>query len=270
MSAERVLRAAALLAVAASAPLASATAPAGARPAGAHLARTHPRASVASAGPVVSAMVVGAGNIVLVRPTNVRVPAATVRTSHGDCGVAEGTPLGVLVALNRTAGLSFALRDYGRCTGSPSGSGELFVSSLDGETNHGQNGWEYKVNSRSGTTGAADPTGPFGTGHRIASGSKVLWFWCESFGCGCQRTLELGVPASVSRGASFTVRVTGYDNDGNGKPMSGATVSLPGSSAVTGSSGTATLHAPSRAGLVSVRASRPGSVPAFPAAVNVR
>ncbi len=259
MSADRALARAAALAFAL---LAIAMVPGGAQVVDASGAPTSGRA--------IDVMVVGAGNVILVSPTTMNIPQTTVRTAHGACGVAEATPLGALLVLNRTRGLSFALRDYGHCTGSPSSSGQLFVSSLDGETNHGQNGWEYKVNGRSGTTGAADPSGPFGTGSRIASGSKILWFWCESFGGGCQRTLEVGVPASVSRGASFTVRVTGYDNNGNGKPMSGATVTVPGSSAVTGGLGTAILRAPSRGGLVSVRASRPGSVPAFPAAVTVR
>jgi hypothetical protein len=221
-------------------------------------------------GPTIDVMVVGAGNAILTRPTTLNVPATTVRTVHGECGVAAGTPLAALVILNRVGGPSFALRDYGHCTRSPAESGQLFVSSLDGETNHGQNGWEYKVNGRSGSTGAADPSGPFGDGHRIASGSRLLWFWCQSFGGGCQRTLEVTAPSVVAHGKPFAVQVLGYDNDGNAKPMSGVRVSIGASSAVTGGSGRAMLRAPSRPGPASVRASRSGSVPSFPAALSVR
>lgn len=267
MSAERASGRTALLVALAGALLASATTSAAA-PARARLAAVD-RAS-ATSGPFVQVMVVGAGNVILFRATAISAPPTTVKTAHGNCAVAEGTPLGALAILNRFGGPSFALRDYGHCTGSPADSGQLFVSSLDGETGHGQNGWEYKVNGRSGSTGAADPSGPFGNGHKIASGSKVLWFWCESFGGGCQRTLEVSTPASVGRGSSLGVKVVGYDNNGNPKPMSGARVTLGASSVLTGSSGRATLRAPSHGGSAVVHASRAGSVPSFPAIVNVR
>src|SRR5258708_37200127 len=150
------------------------------------------------------------------------------------------------------------------CHCSASNSGSVSVSYLDGETNLGPNGGESKINSRSATTGAGDPSGPFGNGRLLASGSRVLWFWCQSFAGGCQRSLEVSVPSSVSRGASFTVAVPGYDNNGRGQPMSGAHVSVTGSSAVTNGSGRATLRAPSRGGSDGGRAARPGSVPSFP------
>jgi hypothetical protein len=231
---------------------------------------TPARSAAINPGPAINVMVVGAGNVILIRPRAISVPATAVTTSHGPCGVAGATPLSALVALRRVGGPPFSIRDYGHCTSSPGNSGELFVSSLDGETNHGQNGWEYKVNSRSGTTGAGDTSGPFGNGRLLASGSRVLWFWCQSFAGGCQRNLEVSVPSSVSPGAPFTVAVTGYDNNGRGQPMSGAHVSVTGSSAVTNGSGRATLRAPSRSGSYGVRASRTGSVPSFPGVVLVR
>jgi hypothetical protein len=144
------------------------------------------------------------------------------------------------------------------------------VYSLDGETNHGQNGWEYKVGNLSGTTGAGDPTGPQGNGRLLAPGAQVLWFWCQAFAGGCQRTLSVSAPRSVSRGAAVRVRVTGYDNYGRGAAMSNARVRIGGGSAVTGGSGVVTLRAPSRAGSYALSASRPGSVPAFPETLTVR
>jgi len=232
----------------------------------------HPgaRAALIHPAPAVQLMVVGAGNLILAPARAISVPATTITTSRGSCGVAAATPLAALADLHRLGGPRFAVRDYGHCTSGPANSGQLFVYSLDGETNHAQNGWEYKVNSRSGTAGAGDPGGPFGNGRVLAAGSKVLWFWCQAFGGGCQRTLELSLPSRVARRSAFTVTVTGYDNDGHGQPMSGARVSLQGSAGVTDGSGRATLRAPARAGTFAVRASRPGSVPAFPGVVLVR
>src|SRR6185312_4597248 len=107
----------------------------------------------------------------------------------------------------------------------------------DGETNHGQNGWEYKVNNRSGTTGAGDTSGAQGDGRLLAPGAQVLWFWCQAFAGGCERNLGLSASSSVARGGALRVRVTGYDNYGRGTAMSGARVRLGGASAVTGGSG---------------------------------
>jgi len=224
----------------------------------------------AAAGPVVQVMVVGAGNVVLSRPRWVPAHQASVRAGDRTCGVAAGTPLAALADLHAAGGPGFAIRDYGHCTSSPAASGQLFVYSLDGETNHGQNGWEYKIANRSGTTGAGDPSGAQGDGRLLAPGAQVLWFWCQAFAGGCQRSLALAAPAAVARGATLQVRVKGYDNYGRGAAMPGARVTLAGAGATTGAAGAVTLRAPSRAGSYSLGASRPGSVPAFPELVRVR
>jgi len=223
-------------------------------------------ASVAS----VRIMVVGAGNVVLAPPRTVSSAAVSLRVGRRTCGVAGGTPLAALAQLHLTGGPGFAIRDYGRCTSGTGASGQLFVYSLDGETNHGQNGWEYKVNSRSGTTGAGDSTGAQGDGRLLAPGAQVLWFWCQAFAGGCQRNLALSAAGSVSRAGALRVRVTGYDNYGRGTAMAGARVTLGGASAITGGSGVATLRAPTRAGSYALSAARSGSVPAFPQTVIVR
>jgi len=280
MSAERVRRRGgvpalaalvALLALAAAPPAgsAAANARAGARPAG-----PRARQSLIYAGPPVEFMVVGAGNVILDRAEVSTLPNETVSTSHGSCGVALGLPMDALVVLSHQRRVSFTLHDYGHCTSAPASSGQLFVTSIDGERNHGQNGWEYKVDGRSGTAGAADPSGPFGNGP-LKPYERVVWFWCQSFGGGCQRSLEVRGPGSVSPGATFTVSVIGQDNNGNGEPMSGARVSAsathaPAASAVTGRSGRVSFRAPSRATTLTLSASRPGSVPSFPFTVQVR
>jgi hypothetical protein len=210
-------------------------------------------------------MVVGAGNVVLSPSRGVTATIASVSVGGHSCGVAEATPLAALAILRLGGGPAFAIRDRGHCNSSTGASGGLFVYSLDGETNHGGNGWQYKIDNRVGTTGAADPRG-----RRTAPGSHVVWFWCQSTAGGCQRNLVTSFARSVAPGGVLRVRVTGYDNSGHGAPMAHARVTLAGASAVTGSSGVATLRVPSRPSLYTVNASRPGSVPAFPEPVSVR
>lgn len=228
------------------------------------------RAAELTPAPPVEIMVVGAGNVILTGPRGISTASIAVSVRGRACGISAATPLAALTDLHRVGGPDFALRDYGHCTISPRNSGQLFVYSLDGETNHGQNGWEYKVNSRSGTTGAGDPSGPQGNGRLLSSGSRVLWFWCQAVAGGCQRTLEVSAPKTASRGGTVTLRVTGYDNEGRGVPMSGARVTLGSSSAETGRSGAVTLKAPSASGFYGVRATRTGSVPSFPQLLQVR
>src|SRR5258708_16242605 len=169
MSADRVRRLGAVLgcaALAAASGLVPAVHAKGATPA---------RSAAINPGPAINVMVVGAGNVILVRPRAISVPAAAVTTSHGPCGGAGATPLAALVDLRRVGGPPFSVRDYGHCTSSPGNSGQLFVSSLDGGTNHGQHGLGEQGKSRSGPTGAGDPRGPFGNGRLLASRSPGPW-----------------------------------------------------------------------------------------------
>lgn len=223
-----------------------------------------------SAAPRVQSMIVGTGGAVLSTARTVSASATTVRVGGRSCAVAAGTPLAVLAALARAGGPRFALRDYGRCGSSPRNSGQLFVYSLGGERNRGQDGWEYKVDRVSGTTGAADPSGPLGDGRRLRSGARVLWFWCVASGGGCQRTLEVASVTAASPGASLSVTVTGYDNEGHGAPVAGAIVTLGTDFASTSASGRATLLAPSVPGSYAVSARKSGLVGSFPDTIVVR
>jgi hypothetical protein len=230
-----------------------------------------PSARVSAAGPSVRAMVVGSGGAILAQARTVTAAATSVQVARKHCTVAAGTPLAALAAVRRAGGPGFALRDYGRCGAVAASSGELFVDSLGGESNSGQNGWEYKVDDISGSTGAADTSGPQGTGRRLSSGERVLWFWCEAASGGCQRTLE-AFPASnsVSAGRSLTVTVYGYDNEGHGVPVAGAIVTLGEDFASTAANGRATLIAPTTHGSYQVSATRRGLVPSFPETIVVR
>lgn len=224
----------------------------------------------AASAPSVQAMVVGQGGEVLAGARGVTAAATTVRAGSRTCAVAAGTPLAVLAALSRAGGPAFAVRDYGHCGASPGSSGELFVYELGGERNSGQDGWEYKVGGTAGSTGAASTDGPFGNGRLLSGGARVLWFWCQAHGGGCQRTLEVSGADSVGRGGRLSVQVTGYENEGHGAPVSGAVVTLGSDFATTGTNGRATLIAPSSAGRYELSARRSGLVPSFPVAVQVR
>ena len=129
----------------------------------------------------------------------------------------------------------------------------------------------YKVGRRAGTTGAADLSGPFGTGRRLRDGQRITWFWCtlESSG-GCQRTLEARPDRTTAApGETLTVTVRGYDDFGKGVPVAGATVRLGSASAVTGADGSAILTVPAETGDLPLEAERDGMVRAFPQAVTV-
>jgi hypothetical protein len=216
-------------------------------------------------------MIVGNGASILSRAQTVAPSATTVHVGERRCAVAAGTPLAVLAAVRRRGGPGFALRDYGRCGSSPLNSGQLFVYSLGGERNRGQNGWEYKVEHVSGSTGAGDPTGPRGDGRRLRSGVRVLWFWCNAFAGGCQRTLGVASAASsVAPGARLSVTVTGYDNEGRGAPVVGAIAAFGSDSASTGAGGSVALIAPRRPGRYALSATRAGLVPSFPETIVVR
>jgi hypothetical protein len=224
-----------------------------------------------SAGPSVQSMIVGSTGAVLWGARTVTAGATNVHVGGKSCAVAAGTPLATLAAVRHAGGPGFAVRDYGHCGSASRNSAQLFVYSIGGQTNSAQNGWEYKVDEVSGTTGAGDPSGPLGDGRRLRSGARVLWFWCHASGGGCQRTLAVAPAASTATaGGSLKVRVLGYDNEGRGTPIAGAIVTLGSDFASTDSGGRATLIAPTERGRYSVAASRHGLVTSFPETIVVR
>jgi hypothetical protein len=177
-----------------------------------------------------------------------------VRVRGRRCAAGDGTALAALV---RSRPGRLRLRDFGSCSRRPRDGAGLFVSAIGPDRNRGQNGWVYKVGRRSATAGAADPSGPFGRG-RLRSGQRVTWFFCRLRGGGCQRTLEVRANAEPG-GLVATVR--GYDGEGRGVAVEGATVSAGGASALTGPDGSARLALP--AGAYRVVASKSGLVRSF-------
>ena len=220
--------------------------------------------------PRVEMMVVGRSRTLL-DATNIGVPATNVTVAHRRCSIAAATPLAALAAAGHAAGLRFFLRDYGRCGASTTDGASLFVTQIAADRNSGRNGWVYKVDGRAGTTGAADPRGPFGDGRALRSGQRLLWFWCNSGpGQHCQRSLEVRVAATPLRhGATVAVSVVAVDDNGKAIVTPNATVTLGGTRATTGAAGAARLPTPSTQGRYQIRATAPGLVPSFPAIVRV-
>jgi hypothetical protein len=213
----------------------------------------------------VQTMVVGKDKV-LRAPRTVTLRARTVRVGSKRCAVARTTPLAALLG----TGLRVRLRDYGSCGRRTRDSGGLFVTQVGSDRNRGRNGWVYKVGRKAGTAGAADPGGPFGSGG-LRAGDHVTWFWCVLGASGsCQRTLDV-TPASSSAAAGSALRVTvrGYDDNGRGVNVAGATVTLGSASATTGADGSATLTVPAASGRVRLSATRAGMVDAFPREVAV-
>jgi hypothetical protein len=259
VAAKRVAAAAAVIAVAVAA--AAATTP----------ADTAASGRSAAASPSVQSMIVGSGGAILSPSRTVLASSTSVRVAGRSCAVAPATPLAALAGARRAGGPGFALHDYGHCGSATRDSGQLFVYSLGGERNSGQSGWEYKVGHLAGATGAADPSGPLGDGRLLYSGERVLWFWCQAAHGGCERTLD-AVPSSatVARGGSLSVTVTGFDNEGRGAPSAGSIVTLGSDFASTDASGRARLIVPSAPGRYTVSAAHAGLVPSFPETIVVR
>lgn len=167
----------------------------------------------------------------------VRAKQVSVRVGRRSCAAGEGTALAALV---RSEVGRLRLVDYGSCSARARDGAGLFVQAIGRDRNRGQNGWVYKVGRRGATAGAADPSGPFGRG-RLKGGQRVTWFYCRLRNGGCQRTLELEASAEPG-GVAVTVR--GYDDEGNGMPVEGATVSAAGASGVTAADGAVRLALP--------------------------
>jgi hypothetical protein len=148
---------------------ARAAAPAAAAPA-APVART-------AASPRVGVRVVNASGRTLARRT-VSASATTGGVGRKRCAVAGGTPLAALLAVAHGGGPSVTLADFGSCGRRAADGSGLYVSSIAGKRASGQAGWVYAVGGRLGSAGAADPSGPFGSG-ALRGGQQVVWFWCK-------------------------------------------------------------------------------------------
>jgi hypothetical protein len=199
---------------------------------------------------------------VLHAPSEVRLKTRTVRVARRRCRVGARTPLSVLVATK----LKLGLRDYGRCGRRPRDAAGLYVTRVRREREKGRGGWVYKVGRRAGSAGAADPSG-----RRLRDGDRVTWFWCEQDDTGgCQRTLEVRPERTTAApGETLTVTVRGYDDQGKGIAVEGATVRLGSATAISDAGGVALLTVPAEPGEHPLQATRDGLVRAFPIEVTI-
>jgi len=185
-----------------------------------------PRAAGAAA-PRVQQMVVFRDGHALTK--RVSTAATSIRVSGRRCAVGERTPLAALVR-SRPGPLGF--RDFGACSSRARDAAGILVTRIGPDRNRGQRGWVYKVGRRAATAGAGDTGGPFGRG-RLRAGQRVTWFYCVRAG-DCQRTLAVSAKPATG-GIVATVR--GYDDNGDGVPVVGATVSAGEVTGITGPDG---------------------------------
>jgi len=190
--------------------------------------------------------------------------AATVRVSRRRrCRVGSRLPLAVLW---RSRVGRVRLRDYGSCSRRRAAdSGGLFVRAIGRHRNRGRHGWAYKLGRRGATAGAADPTGPFGSGRRLRRTDRVTWFYCRLTSRGCQRSLVL---RATGEAGALAATVVGYDDEGDGVRVAGATVHVAGRRLLTDADGRLRVALP--AGGYRLHASKPGLVRSFPERVTVR
>jgi hypothetical protein len=214
----------------------------------------------------VDVMVVGKAEVQR-GPKAVKLTPRTVKVGGRRCAVGAATPLSVLAGTK----LRLRVRDTGSCGRRARDAAGLYVFQVGPDRAKGSAGWVYKVGNRAGTTGAADPSGPFGTGRRLRAGQRVLWFWCRLEGTGCQRTLDARPDRTVAApGETLRVTVRGYDDAGAGVPVAGATVRLGAATAVSGADGVAVLTVAAGTGALRLQAARDGMVRSFPRRVTVR
>jgi hypothetical protein len=167
-----------------------------------------------------------------------RAKRVAVHLGRRRCVVGDGTPLAALVA-SKVA--KVGLHDFGACSSRARDAAGLFVRKLGPDANAGQDGWVYKVGRRTGSAGAADPSGPFGHG-KLKFGAHVLWFYCHMRGSSCQRTLSFDEIDTQPPGA-VVAHVGAYDDRGKGIPAAGVTVHVGSASGVTDKTGAVTIAA---------------------------
>jgi hypothetical protein len=211
--------------------------------------------------PKIEQLVVYRDGIALQRSATAK--RVTVKIGSRSCAVPAATALAALVRIDPP---NLRLRDYGSCSRKAADAAGLFVRRIGPNANKGFDGWVYKVGQRIATTGAADPSGPFGNG-RLKDGRRVTWFYCrlDQETRNCQRTLAL--KAAATGPGEVTVTVRSYDDRGKSVPAAGATVTAGDVTATAGDDGRAVLTLPP--GKHRVHATRTGEIRSFAEEVQV-
>jgi hypothetical protein len=195
--------------------------------------------------------------------STVTAAKSQVKVGSKRCTVGAGTPLAALV---RSGIGAIKLKDYGACSHREADAAGLYVSRIRKDAARGVSGWVYKVGNRAASAGAADPTGPFGSG-RLKPRARVTWFYCHMKVNGCQRTLAITRLETPGAG-EVRVTVRSYDDQGRGRPAAGAAVTVSGQTAKTDSKGVATLTL--SPGTATARAEAKGLVRSFEEQIEVK
>lgn len=205
-------------------------------------------ATAATKPPTVQMMVVGKRRTLLAA-RSVTLKPTSITIGRHRCSVAAGTALAGLI----DARLKPRVTNAAGCDPA-----SMFVMKVGPDANHGFAGWEYKINHTSPSPSAGDPGG------RLRAGQQLVWFWCARASA-CQRTLALTVSGNRLM-PTDRVTVTGYDDNGHGTHVAGATVHVDSTTVTTGADGTATVTvAPGRHTLY---ATKNGLVQSFPETVT--
>ncbi len=229
--------------------------------------RAGARRSVRSSGrgARVDVMVVGKGERIISSPRRVTARSVTVRASGKRCKVAASTPLAALVARTKRS-LALGIKDFGSCSRRRArDSSQLFVRSIGSQRNKRDDGWVYSKDFVVPPVGAADPSG------RLDRFDQLRWFYCSHDSKGrCQSALSISPSATqASAGGTFGATVSAFDDRGRGTLVAGATLTVGDSSAVTTPAGLAFLALPLQPGRYKIRATAPGTLPAFPKRLQV-
>ena len=217
-------------------------------------------APVTAEAATVTTMVVGKERVLRAAKPVKLADARRVTVGSRRCTVSGRTPLGVLAATS----LAIRVRDYGSCGRRPGDAASLFVTRIGRDRNRGLDGWVYKVGRKVSSAGAGDRSG-----RRLRGGDRLLWFYCRGQRTGgCQRTLEATPDRTTpAAGEVLRIKVRGFDDQGRGVVVPGATVRLGSASATTDEGGMAELAVPA-SGRLFLTATRTGMVPAFPGVVR--
>ena len=205
-------------------------------------------AGAAAASPTIEMMVIGKTRTLLA-PRSVTVKATTVKIGRRRCRVAAGTALAALI----DARAKPRVTNVAGCDPA-----SMFVTKVGPDANRGIAGWQYKIGHTSPSFSAGSTSG------RLRRGQQVLWFWCARANA-CQRTLAITVKSDRLTGIQ-RVTAIGYDDNGHGVKVAGATVHIDAATTVTtGRDGTATFSV--LPGRHTLYASKAGLIQSFPQTV---
>jgi len=186
--------------------------------------------------------------------------ASTKVTTHTGSITKDGTPVGRCPATSAAGALDQAAHhNWGGTYDKTYG---LEITSILGESHPftpAKDYWEIFVNNAAAQAGACALT--------LHSGEQLLFAAVPDSGP-TEYPIAITAPPHSTAGHAFTAKVVYYNAKGKAKPLAGATVTVKGHSAKTGSAGTIKLT-PGSAGTFVVNATKKGYIRAAPLSLHV-